>query len=83
INMDAADEILRQLRLRNISGMILIDYINMSSRDYLEQLIHKTASVVKTDDVLCRYIDTTGLGLFELTRKRVFKSFTEQWKGSD
>ncbi len=83
INMDAADEILRQLRLRNISGMILIDYINMNSRDHLEQLIHKTASVVKTDDVLCRYIDTTGLGLFELTRKRVFKSFTEQWKGSD
>lgn len=83
INMNAADEILRQLRLRNISGMILIDYINMNSREHLDALIRKTASVVKDDDVLCRYIDTTGLGLFEITRKRVFKSFKEQWKGSD
>ncbi|MBQ9333827.1 MAG: ribonuclease E/G [Lachnospiraceae bacterium] len=83
INMNAADEILRQLRLRNISGMILIDYINMRSAEHVTELIRKTSSVLKNDDVLCRFIDTTGLGLFEITRKRVFKSFKEQWKGSD
>lgn len=80
INLNAASEILKQLRLRNISGMILIDFINMKDAAHLESLINETRSILKEDDVLCRYVDVTGLGLMEITRKRVYKSFLEQWK---
>ncbi|MCR5595904.1 MAG: ribonuclease E/G [Lachnospiraceae bacterium] len=80
ININAARELLKQLRLRNISGMILVDFINMKQDAHLEELIQETRKILKDDDVMCRYIDMTGLGLMELTRKKVYKSFIEQWK---
>ena len=83
INLNAAEEMLKQLRLRNISGMIMVDFINMKDPSHLEELIGHTRKLLKSDDVLCRYIDMTGLGLMEITRKRVYKSFIEQWKGSN
>lgn len=83
INLSAAEEMLKQLRLRNISGMIMVDFINMKDASHMEELIAYTTRLLKSDDVLCRYIDMTGLGLMEITRKRVYKSFIEQWKGSN
>ncbi len=80
INMEALTEIRRQLRLRNISGMILIDFINMKDPDHLSSLISAARDMFRYDDVPCRYVDMTGLGLMEVTRKRIKKSFTEQWK---
>ncbi len=83
INLDAAEEISRQLRLRNISGMILIDFINLKDPGHMDDLIAKLRGHVRKDDVQCRYVDVTGLGLIELTRKRVRKSISEQWKASN
>ncbi len=80
ININAAHEIVKQLRLRNISGMILVDFINMRDKSHLDELIKETVSVLKTDDVKSRFVDMTGLGLMEITRKRIYKSFSEQWK---
>ncbi len=80
ININAAHEIANQLRLRNISGMILIDFINMKDKSHLDELIEETVKILKTDDVKCRFVDMTGLGLMEITRKRIYKSFSEQWK---
>lgn len=83
INKDAAVEIFRQLRLRNISGMILIDFINMEDPEHIRELSDMVGNLAREDDVFCKYVDTTGLGLVELTRKRIRMSIGEQWKRSN
>ena len=77
INKEAAVEIARQLRLRNISGMIIIDFINMKSKNHMEELISVLKDQIKKDAVTCTYMDVTKLGLVELTRKKIFKSLKE------
>lgn len=76
INMEAAKEIFRQLRLRNLSGMILIDFINdiPEGTDKLTEYIKDLASkeAVKTE-----FIDITGLGIVELTRAKKYKTINE------
>ncbi len=78
INKEAAIEIARQLRLRNISGMIIIDFINMKSKEYMDELISVLKEQIKKDSVTCTFIDVTRLGLVELTRKKTYKSLKEQ-----
>lgn len=78
INKEAAIEIARQLRLRNISGMIIIDFINMKSKEYMDELISVLKEQIKKDSVTCMFMDVTRLGLVELTRKKTYKSLKEQ-----
>lgn len=77
INVEAAKEIARQLRLRNISGMIIIDFINMESEEQQQKLIHVIREELKKDSVPARFVDITKLGLVELTRKKGYKSLRE------
>ena len=77
INKEAAVEIARQLRLRNISGMIIIDFINMKSKDHMDELITVLKEEIKKDSVTCTFMDVTKLGLVELTRKKTYKSLKE------
>lgn len=77
INKEAAIEIARQLRLRNISGMIIIDFINMKSKEYMEELICTLKEQIKQDSVTCTFMDVTKLGLVELTRKKTYRSLRE------
>jgi len=77
INKEAAIEIARQLRLRNISGMIIIDFINMKSKEHMDALISVLKEQIKKDTVPCTFIDVTKLGLVELTRKKTYKSLKE------
>jgi ribonuclease G len=77
INKEAAREAARQLRLRNISGMILIDFINFSRKESEEELISFLKSELKQDVVPCKFIDLTKLGLVEITRKKTRKSLKE------
>ena len=77
INKEAAIEIARQLRLRNISGMIIIDFINMKSKEYMDELIGVLKEEIKKDFVTCTFMDVTKLGLVELTRKKTYKSLKE------
>ena len=77
INKEAAIEIARQLRLRNISGMVIIDFINMKSKVHMDELITVLSEEIKKDSVTCTYIDVTKLGLVELTRKKTYKSLKE------
>ena len=77
INKEAAVEIARQLRLRNISGMIIIDFINMKSKEYMEELVSVLKEQIKQDSVTCTFMDVTKLGLVELTRKKTYKSLKE------
>lgn len=77
INKEAAIEIARQLRLRNISGMIIIDFINMKSKEHMEELVSVVKEQIRKDPVPCTFIDVTKLGLVELTRKKTYKSLKE------
>lgn len=77
INKEAAVEIARQLRLRNISGMIIIDFINMKSKVHMDELVTVLKEQIKRDSVPCTFMDVTKLGLVELTRKKIYKSLKE------
>lgn len=77
INREAALEIARQLRLRNLSGMILIDFINMESEDHKDELIHLMQKYVKKDHIHTEVIDLTPLGIMEIVRQKVRKPLAE------
>ena len=61
INLEAAKEISRQLRLRNLSGIILIDFINMTNQDHNNELFHVLQKYLRKDPVKCKAIDITPL----------------------
>lgn len=77
VNQEAATEIARQLRLRNLSGIILIDFIDMENLEYKEQLVEHLCREIQKDRIQTSYIDITRLNLVELTRKKVRKSLGE------
>lgn len=79
INMEAAEMIAVQLRARNLSGMILVDFINMKEDGHNRQLMEYMKSLLKRDSVTADVVDMTGLGLVEITRKKVNPSFQEQY----
>lgn len=67
-NKEAAYEIARQIRLRNLSGIIIIDFINMDTEEDKEELISYLKSFLYKDSSRCDFIEITKLGLVELTR---------------
>ena len=79
-NLEAVHEIFRQIRARNISGMILIDFINMKEAAQLDSLIQSVREEIKKDYVRCQYIDMTGLGLMEITREKKLPSLQEIYR---
>lgn len=81
INLEAAKEIAHQLRLRNISGIIIVDFIDMKEQHAKDELMLQLKQFVKTDRVPVQVIDMTRLNLVELTRKKVRKSLREQIEG--
>lgn len=81
INLEAAKEIAHQLRLRNISGIIIVDFIDMKEQSAKDELMFQLRQFVKTDSVPVQVIDMTRLNLVELTRKKVRKSLREQIEG--
>lgn len=80
INLEAAREIALQIRLRNLSGIILVDFINMEDTSYEEQLLNYMKQLVRQDKILTTVIDITPLGLMEITRKKVNKTLAEQFR---
>ena len=77
VNFEAADEIMRQIRLRNLTGMILIDFINMKNESSYQKLTEYIKSLCRLDTVHTSFIDITGLGIMELTRNKNDKSLKE------
>lgn len=70
INKSAAFEIARQIRLRGIGGIIIIDFIDMKNQTEKEELIHILQSEVSKDRIKTVVCGMTSLGLVEMTRKR-------------
>lgn len=77
INSEAAVEIARQLRIRNISGIIIVDFINMKSDESRKEISRVLEQELKKDHVHAVFVDYTKLGLCELTRKKVKKPLHE------
>ncbi|MDI9481006.1 MAG: Rne/Rng family ribonuclease [Bacillota bacterium] len=82
LNMEAAVEIPRQLRLRSIGGIILIDFIDMKTKDHKEEVVEILRSELQKDKAHTRIIGMTGLGFLEMTRKKsrygVSEFFTDE-----
>ncbi|MBR5361593.1 MAG: ribonuclease E/G, partial [Lachnospiraceae bacterium] len=81
-NLEATEEICRQIRLRNLSGIILIDYINMQDNDNLKQVTDRLRSLIAYDSVKTTFHDVTALNLVELTRQRGREPLEIQIEGS-
>ncbi len=77
INLEAAAEIARQLRLRNISGIIITDFINMQSEESNSRLFSVFRDELSHDPVTASLIDMTKLGLAEVTRMKVHRPLYE------
>lgn len=77
INLEAAKEIARQLRIRNLSGIILIDFINMKADKDSACLLSALREYVSADWILTTVHDITKLGLVEVTRKKIRKPLYE------
>jgi ribonuclease G len=69
-NLQAAAEIGRQIRLRNLGGIIIIDFIDMKADDHQQQVLGVLAAELKKDRTRTHIVGLTGLGLVEVTRKK-------------
>lgn len=78
VNLEAAKEIAVQLRLRNLSGIILVDFIDMVSEEANQELLDTFRAELSKDPVPAKLVDMTKLGLVEVTRKKVRKPLYEQ-----
>lgn len=86
INREAAAEAARQMRIRNLSGIILIDFIDMEEKEHIEELMQFLKKETEKDHVPTKVVDMTVLGLVEITRKKVRRplhEWLEQKGGND
>lgn len=77
INLEAAKEIAKQIRLRNLSGIIIVDFIDMELQEHKNLLMNELESYLKKDPIKTTLVDMTALGLVEITRKKVRKPLHE------
>ncbi|NTV89682.1 MAG: hypothetical protein HGA22_04880, partial [Clostridiales bacterium] len=70
-NMEAAAEIARQVRLRDIGGIIIIDFIDMHEAEHQQMVIEALKQALKRDRTRTTVVGMTGLGLIEMTRKKI------------
>ena len=74
VNLEAVDEIAHQLRLRNISGIVVVDFIDMLKQEHRDALLDRMRNAVKADRTPVTIEGITKLGLLEITRKRISDS---------
>lgn len=78
INLEAAKEAARQMELRNLSGIIIIDFIDMESKNHQKELLDYLETELLKDSVKTILVEMTKLGLVEITRKKAYKPLHEQ-----
>ena len=76
-NLEAAEEVARQLRLRDIGGIIVIDFIDMEVRENRDKVAAALRSALARDKTRSQVFDISELGLIEMTRKRVSEGLLE------
>lgn len=73
INKEAAREAARQIRIRNLSGIILIDFIDMEEKEHVRVILQELENEFRKDSVKTTVVDITKLGLVEITRMKTRK----------
>lgn len=76
INLEAAIEAMRQIKLRNISGIIIIDFIDMAKDEAKEGLLNQLIDEAKKDNIKTSIMGLTRLNLVEITRKKIRERIT-------
>ena len=77
INLEAAEEIARQLRLRNVGGLIICDFIDMRSRKNQKRVLERLKDCMKEDSAKCTILGMSEFGLIEMTRQRSRESLSQ------
>ncbi|MBE5969525.1 MAG: ribonuclease E/G [Lachnospiraceae bacterium] len=77
LNIEAATKIAHQLRLRNLSGIIMIDFVNMNDKEAENKLMSHLSALLNGDPVQASLVDITKLGIVEVTRKKIKKPLHE------
>lgn len=78
-NLEAAREIARQLRLRNLGGIIIIDFIDMITEEAQKQVINELETACAQDKTKSQVLGITQLGLVEMTRKKVGQTLSVRY----
>lgn len=74
-NLEAAEEIAKQIRLRDIGGIIIVDFIDMETDEQKQRLLHLLEEKTRADKTKTNVVDMTALGLVEITRKKSRQNF--------
>ena len=77
-NLEAAAEIARQLRLRNIGGLVVLDFIDMKAAKDRDEVLRTMKKLVKDDRAKTKVLPISKLGLMEMTRQREHESILDQ-----
>jgi ribonuclease G len=77
INMEAAEEIARQLKIRNVGGLIICDFIDMQTRKNQRRVLEKLKDCLKDDSARCTVLGMSEFGLVEMTRQRSRESLAQ------
>ena len=77
-NLEAAQSVARQLRLRNLGGIIIIDFIDMTDPEHRRQVLRQLEKSLARDHAKTTVYDFSPLGLVEMTRKRTIESLERQ-----
>jgi len=78
-NLEAADEVARQLRLRDVGGIIVIDFIDMEVKKNRDEVLRSFKSALARDKTRTQVFEISELGLVEMTRKRVSEGLVESF----
>ena len=76
--LEAAREAARQIRLRNLSGIIIVDFINQKEEKNTRKLLHEFKYFLAQDPIQTTLVDMTALGLVEVTRKKIRRPLYEE-----
>ncbi|MDQ2678791.1 MAG: Rne/Rng family ribonuclease [Actinomycetota bacterium] len=76
-NLEAADEIARQLRLRDIGGIIVIDFVDMEVKENRDRVVKQFREALSRDKTRTQVFNISDLGLVEMTRKRIGEGLLE------
>ncbi|NLB55385.1 MAG: Rne/Rng family ribonuclease [Lentisphaerae bacterium] len=74
VNLEAVEEVARQLRLRNLGGLVVVDLVDMRQRKHRNQVFQRMKDVLKRDKARTNVLPISPLGLLEMTRRRMDES---------
>ena len=78
-NLEAAEEVARQLRLRDVGGIIVIDFVDMDVKKNREKVTEALREALSRDKTRTQVLDISDLGLVEMTRKRIGEGLLESF----